>query len=287
VIDADQLIGKLLGRRESTYRTEETMLYALALGIGADPTDEKQLRFVYEENLQTLPTLSLVLGYIGFWAKDPQYQIEWQKILHAEETLVIHNPLPPAGTVIGETYIDDIVDRGADKGAFIYVRKELYAEAGGAHLATVISNSLARGDGGCGGSQTSRPKPPAMPDRKPDAVCDLPSLPQAALLYRLCGDMNPLHADPKIARGAGFERPILHGRCTMGIAQHAVLKTCCDYDASRIKSMSLRFSAPFLPGETLRTEIWQSGDEVFFRSHALERDTVVLNNGHVQLQSAA
>ena len=120
---------------------------------------------------------------------------------------------------------------------------------------------------------------PGVPDRTPDAVCDLPTLPQNALLYRLCGDMNPLHADPEIAKDVGFEAPILHGRCTMGIAMHAVIKTCCDYDASRLRKIQLRFTSPFLPGETLRTSIWREDETVFFKSESVERNVVVLNNG--------
>lgn len=285
MIDPAELVGQRIARSESTYRTEDSILYALALGFGADPTDRDQLQFVYEQNIRTLPTMNLVVGYPGFWLKDPKYQVEWQKVLHAEEKLIIHQPLPPAGAIVGETFIDEIVDRGADKGAFIYQRKEVRGESDGVLFAEVLSNTLARGDGGFGGKAKPRAQPPAVPERKPDAVCDLPTLPQQALLYRLCGDMNPLHADPDIARGAGFERPILHGRATMGIAQHAVLKTACNYDPARLKTLSVRFSAPFLPGETLRTELWNDGNDVYFRSRSLERDIVVLNNGHAELNS--
>jgi acyl dehydratase len=285
LIDPAEIVGQRIARCESNYRTEDSILYALALGFGADPTDSDQLQFVYEQNIRTLPTMNLVVGYPGFWLKEPKYQVEWQKVLHAEEKLIIHQPLPPAGAVVGETFVDEIVDRGADKGAFIYQRKEVRGEADGVLFAEVLSNTLARGDGGFGGTAKPRAQPPAVPDRKPDAVCDLATLPQQALLYRLCGDMNPLHADPAIARGAGFERPILHGRATMGVAQHAVLKTACEYDPARLKSLSVRFSAPFLPGETLRTELWSDGSDVYFRSRSLERDVVVLNNGHAELNS--
>lgn len=285
MIDPDKILDKMIARRESTYRAEDCILYALGLGFGSDPTDPNQLSFVYEKNIQTLPTMSLVLGYPGFWLKDPQYKVDWQKVLHAEEQLIIHNPLPPAGTMIGETYIDAIVDRGPNRGAFIYTRKEVRGESDGKLFATVNSNTLARADGGCGGNSKRRVRPIEIPNRKPDDVCVLPTIPQQALLYRLCGDMNPLHADPQIAKGGGFERPILHGRSTMGVAQHAILKVCCEYDPHRIKSINLRFSAPFLPGETLRTEIWQDGANIYFRSLADERDVVVLNNGHVELNT--
>ena len=283
MIDPHKLVGTMIARRESHYRIEDTILYALGLGLGADPTDMAQLRFVYEHDLLTLPTMSLILGYPGFWLKEPKYQADWQKVLHAEEKLIIHQPLAPSGSVVGETYVDEIADRGADKGAFIYQRKEIRSADDGTLFATVLSNTLARGDGGFGGPPVSRPKPPTAPNRAPDAVCDLSTIPQQALLYRLSGDMNPLHADPVIARSAGFERPILHGRATMGVAQHAVLKTCCAYDPTMIKSISVRFSAPFLPGETLSTEIWHEGKDVYFRSLARERNVVVLNNGHVEL----
>ena len=285
MIDPAEIVGQRIARCESNYRTEDSILYALALGFGADPTDSEQLQFVYEQNIRTLPTMNLVVGYPGFWLKEPKYQVEWQKVLHAEEKLIIHQPLPPAGAVVGETFVDEIVDRGADRGAFIYQRKEVRGETDGVLFAEVLSNTLARGDGGFGGTAKPRAQPPAVPERKPDAVCDLATLPQQALLYRLCGDMNPLHADPAIASGAGFDRPILHGRATMGVAQHAVLKTACGYDPARLKSLSVRFSAPFLPGETLRTELWSDGSDVYFRSRSLERDVVVLNNGHAELNS--
>ena len=144
-------------------------------------------------------------------------------------------------------------------------------------------NEPVESDGGFGGANTPRPRMPGPPDREPDIVCDLPTLPQAALIYRLCGDMNPLHADPRIAAKAGFERPILHGRCTMGVAMHALLRSCCDYEADRLQSMQVRFSAPFLPGDTLRTEIWREGEITFFRSSSLERGVTVLSNGSARI----
>jgi acyl dehydratase len=115
----------------------------------------------------------------------------------------------------------------------------------------------------------------------PDIICDLPTVPQQALLYRLSGDFNPLHASPNVARNAGFKAPILHGLCTVGVMTHALVKTCCDYDPSRFKRMRLRFSAPVYPGDTIRTEIWRDGDEIAFRCRSLEQDKVVINNGYL------
>ena len=280
--DHSQLIGQTIHEQTVDVTIKDTLLYALALGFGADPLDAQQLRYVYEDDLQSLPGMAMIIAYPGFWMRDPKYGFEWQKVLHAEESIEIHKPLPVEGRVRGQTTIEDVVDRGPDKGCFVYLRKSLYDDTNEL-LATVVSNTLARGDGGFGGGGQARAAMPKPPSREADLVCELPTLPQSALIYRLCGDMNPLHGDPKVAQGAGFSGPILHGRCTMGVAMHALVRSCCDYDASRLSSMQLRFSSPFMPGETLRTEIWQEGENVQFRATAVERDTVVLNNGNARV----
>ena len=123
------------------------------------------------------------------------------------------------------------------------------------------------------------------PTARPDLVCDLPTALNAALIYRLSGDPNPLHASPSVARAAGFERPILHGLCSWGVAGHAILKSYCDYDPARLTSMALRFSAPVYPGETIRTEMWRDGDTVSFRARVVERGVVVLNNGRATISA--
>ena len=143
--------------------------------------------------------------------------------------------------------------------------------------------TFCRGDGGFGGPTGPSPKPHVLPERPPDTSCDLATLPQAALLYRLNGDYNPLHADPEVAKAAGFDRPILHGLCTFGIVTHAILRTCCDYDSHAVRTMDARFSSPVFPGETIRTEIWREANEVSFRVRVVERDVVVLNNGRAEL----
>ena len=155
------LIGTTIDRQQSSYSVNDTILYALAVGLGADPTDSRQLRYVYEDDLAPLPTLALVIAYPGFWMREPEYGFDWQKALHAEEGLEIHQPLPASGTLNGETVIEDVVDRGADKGCFIYSRKELRSIDGKIHYATVTSNTLARGDGGFGGHSQARLRPVA------------------------------------------------------------------------------------------------------------------------------
>lgn len=269
---------------EQTYTEKDSILYALGLGLGADPLDQGQLHFVFEEDgFSALPTMAAVLGTPGFWVRDPETGIDWKKILHGEQGIELHRPLPPAATVIAKTRVTEIIDKGEGKGALIYTEREISDKDSGEKLATLTSTTFGRGDGGFGGPDVAQPQPHTLPDREPDDICDLPTAPQAALIYRLSGDPNPLHADPKVAAAAGFDAPILHGLCTLGVAGHAVLKTCCDYDPARFKSLNLRFSAPVYPGETIRTEMWRDGGVVSFRAKVVERDVMVLNNGRVEI----
>lgn len=272
---------------EHAYAQRDTILYALGLGFGADPMDESQLRFVYEKDLLAVPTMAVVLGYPGFWVRNPDSGIDWVKVLHGEQRLVLHKPLASAGTVVGRNRVRSIVDKGFGKGATLVTERTIYDKRSGELLATVEQVTLCRGDGGysAGGQPSDAPLPalPGVPQAPPHMQCDLPTRPEAALIYRLSGDPNPLHADPAVARAAGFPRPILHGLATFGVAAHALMKACCGYEPARLRSIAARFTAPVFPGETLRTEIWDAGGDVFFRARALERDTIVLNNGHARI----
>ncbi|HYM29804.1 MAG TPA: MaoC/PaaZ C-terminal domain-containing protein [Candidatus Cybelea sp.] len=269
---------------EHTYTAKDTMLYALGLGFGADPMDPQQLKFVYEDGLKALPTMAVVLAGLGFWVKDPESGVDWKKVLHGEQGLQVFKPLPPSGTVIGKAKITEIVDKGAGKGALCYSRRDIYDKATGDLVCAVTSCSFWRGNGGFGGPAGPTPKPHAIPERAPDASTDIKTLPQAALIYRLSGDYNPLHADPAVAKAGGFDRPILHGLCTYGVAGHALLKLICGYDPARLRRMDLRFSSPVYPGETIRTEVWrEGGGKLAFRAKVVERDVVVLNNGYAEI----
>ncbi len=269
---------------EQTYTVKDSIIYALGIGIGHDPLDKGQLSFVFEEaEFQAVPTMAVVLAGPGFWVRDPETGINWQEILHGEQGVEIHRPLPPNATVTARTRVTEILDKGAGKGALIYTERDLTDKATGELLATLTSTTFARGNGGFGGPSGPQPQPHELPKREPDAVCDLPTQPQAALLYRLSGDPNPLHVDPSVAAAAGFKAPILHGLCSLGVAGHAVLRTYCGYDATRFKSLKLRFSSPVYPGETIRTEMWRDGSTVSFRSRVLERDVTVLNNGCAEI----
>jgi acyl dehydratase len=286
-IDRDVLLNWPIPEVRHTYSQRDTMLYALGLGLGALPTDPHQLRFTYEERLQALPSMAVILGYPGFWLSDPRTGANWKALLHGEQGFRNFKPLPVAGTVLGRTRVTDVIDKGPEKGALVYTEREVVDAETGERLSLLTSTSVLRADGGFGGPSGPAPTPAPIPERAPDVVCDLPTLPQAALLYRLSGDYNPLHADPAVAAVAKFPRPILHGLCSFGIAGHALLKTLCSYEPARLPAMRCRFTASVYPGETLRTEMWVDGDEVAFRTMVLERQVVVLNNGRAEVHSPA
>lgn len=289
-IDPARLLARPFPAIEHAYSQRDTQLYALGLGLGADPLDAGQLRYVYEgrdgASLRAMPTMANVLAYPGFWARDPDTGITWQKLLHAEQEVRWHAPLPASGRVTGCTRVTGLWDKGEGRGALLQQTREITDAASGRLLATVQQLSLLRGDGGfgAGGTEGAPPAPHAMPEGAPDHVCDLATPAQLALIYRLSGDLNPLHADPAVAAAAGFARPILHGMALMGVAAHAVLRTVLDYEDARFAGMRVRFTAPAWPGDTLRTEMWVRGATVSLRTTAVERSVVVLNNARVDLR---
>ncbi|MDB5817293.1 MAG: 3-alpha,7-alpha, 12-alpha-trihydroxy-5-beta-cholest-24-enoyl-CoA hydratase [Rhizobacter sp.] len=274
---------RMTARQRLTPR--DVMLYALGIGVASDPLDERQLGFVYEDGLRAMPTMAITLCYADLLRAYEEAGLTIMRILHGEQRFRLERPLPVDAELIGETFVTHVLDKGAGKGLLVSYRTLIHDERSAEPVATLDSSSFCLDDGGGGGwdgdgalvvpPPTVRP----IPDRPADATVDFRTLPQQALLYRLSGDYNPLHALPRVARGAGYERPILHGRCSFGIAGHALVASCCEYDASRLRGMSLRFSATVLPGETLRTEIWQAEGGAVFQTRVLDRDVVALRNG--------
>jgi acyl dehydratase len=275
------------GAIEHTYSQRDTMLYALGVGLGFDPMDAGQLRFVFEKDLQVLPSMVAVLGTPGFWWRDPRTGADWVKLVHGEQRIRIFRPLPAAAKLIAKNRVISLTDKGAGKGAIAVIQRDIYEAGSSDALAQTTQVTFLRGDGGFSAtSGISDPAPealPAVPDSTPDVEIDLPSLPQAALIYRLSGDYNPLHADPEVARNAGFSRPILHGLCTFGMAAHAVVKAMCNYRVEELRAMSVRFTSPVYPGETVRFQLWRRGKNVHLRARVDARDTIVLNNGLIEL----
>ncbi|RYD81787.1 MAG: 3-alpha,7-alpha,12-alpha-trihydroxy-5-beta-cholest-24-enoyl-CoA hydratase [Sphingomonadales bacterium] len=274
-LDPDFLLASAPTETRQQLTPEAVILYAL--GVGAS-----ELPFVYEDGLKALPTIPVVLAYPGFVWQRPEYGVDWRRVLHGETSVELHAPLPVSGEVIGRSKFGPIFDKGADKGAIVYTTRTIHT-ADGVHVATVRNASFLRGDGGFGGTAEGQPRPHAIPDRPADLEHSIATADNQALIYRLSGDFNPLHADPAVAEAAGFPRPILHGLATFGVAGRAVIAALCGNEPERLKRIDVRFSSPVFPGETIRTEIWHEGEgRAAFRARVVERDVIVLNNGYVE-----
>jgi acyl dehydratase len=278
--DFERLMAWEIPDRVQAYEARDTILYALGLGFGDDPTDPRQLRYVYEDGLQSFPTFGNVVAFPGFWLRDPATGADWVRIVHGEEHLTVPRRLPPVATVVGRTRVIRIIDKGPGRGAIVVTERLVTDASTGEALCTVRQSIFCRGDGGCGGPGGELPARPKAPDREPDHVVALATLPQAALIYRLSGDLNPLHADPAVARAAGFERPILHGLATFGMAARA-LTSLLPADAE-IGEFGARFTSVVLPGDVLETCIWREPDGSFLLQ-ARVGERVVLDDGHVRL----
>ena len=276
-INYDELMQLKASDEAFRYSDKETMLYALGIGFGRDPMNEAELPFVCENGLKTVPTMSSVIA----WATRTlgRSGINYLMVVHGEQRLTMHKPLPIAAEITADERVLGAFDKGKDKGAVILTEKIIREKKTGEKLCTMVNTTFARGDGGFGGPKEGAPEPHAIPTRAPDLVHDCDTRPDQAFIYALSGDRNPLHRDPKVAKMAGFPRPILHGLCTYGTACRAVISTICKYDPTKIMGFDVRFSAPVFPGETISTEMWVDGSVVSFRSKVKERDVLVLNNG--------
>jgi acyl dehydratase len=267
------------------YGERDCIIYALGIGLGMNPLDRGELKFVYERfGLQAFPTMAVVLGWPGRMT-DPAFGVDEKLVVAGDLKVVLHRPLAPQAQLVSRPRIREVIDKGPGNAAIILNTRDLTAKDG-TLVATVDSSTFARKHGGFGGKVTETPAPPAVPQTPPQIVCDLPTPTNLALLYRLTGDENPLHADPERAKVAGFDRPILHGAASFGIAAHAVLRSVAEYVPARLHSIEARFSKPVFPGETIRTEIWREGDRVSFQCRVVARDAIVLSNGLATLRAA-
>jgi acyl dehydratase len=262
------------------YSDREVMLYACGIGLGADPLDERELAFVNEATyterpLKVVPTFASVAA----WGSSPgEMNLNKLLVVDGERDISFHKPLPVAAKITADSSVLGVWDKGKDKGVVIR-HQTMLRDADGAALATLVASRFARGDGGFGGPSEGQPEPHAVPTRAPDRSVDIVTRPDQALIYRLCGDRNPLHSDPEFAQRAGFPRPILHGMCTYGITCRAVLQTFADYDPAAFKRHAVRFSAPVYPGETVSVDLWQDGEVVSFEARVKDRGVTVIKSG--------
>lgn len=278
-INLDEALGAELPPAEFSWTSSDVQLYHLGLGAGVDPMDKRELRYLVDDTPQVLPTFGNVAQSFHMTeppsVKFPGIDIELSKVLHASEAVTVPGPIPPSGKATAVTRFTDIWDKG--KAAVIWSETTVTAPDG-TLLWTQKRSIFARGEGGFGGERgpSTAVEPP---ERAPDAEIDLPILPQQALLYRLCGDRNPLHSDPDFAAAAGFPRPILHGLCTYGIACKAIVDEFLDGDVSRVRCYDARFAGVVFPGETLRANVWKENDALVATISAPSRDNAVALSG--------
>jgi acyl dehydratase len=281
--------------RTFTYGDKDVMLYALGVGMGRDPLDERELPFVYEKNLKVIPTAATVLAAAGGRPargadqveQKPEHrpsQINYLMVVHGEQKVELHRPLPTSGTFTAQGRTIGAFDKGKDKGAVI-VNETIWTDEAGEKVATLTGSTFARGDGGFGGPSEGQPEPHAIPSRSADLSVDIATREDQALLYRLNGDRNPLHSDPESAKRSGFPRPILHGLCTYGITCRAVLQAITGFDPDQIASHQARFSAPVFPGDTITVDLWRDGPVISFEARVKERNATVIKNGKTVLRS--
>ncbi|ATY10840.1 3-alpha,7-alpha,12-alpha-trihydroxy-5-beta-cholest-24-enoyl-CoA hydratase [Amycolatopsis sp. AA4] len=270
-IDPAVAIGADLGEVRFAWTPSDVLLYHLAVGAGADPVAERELRYTYERDLRVLPTFATVAANLRTFEPPalnfPGVDIDLAKVLHGKQEIALHRPIPAEGKAVARTRIADVFDKGK---AAVLVQETEVADESGAPLWTARSSIFARGEGGFGGERGPSDKI-EWPDREPDAVLDVPTLPQQALLYRLCGDRNPLHADPAFAKAAGFDRPILHGLCTYGVVAKAVVDAFLDGDPERVSAFGTKFAGVVFPGENLRVRVWRENGRLLVTTTASER----------------
>jgi len=255
-----RLLGHAVPGTHRHYAPADCARYALSIGLGHDPLDPLQLDFVQlGRSLRVVPTMAIVLGSAGFWLADPALGVDIASVLHGEQRLRMLRPLPDRAEVMGASEVVRVVDQGAGRGALLYTRTSLADAHSGERYAEMESTTFIRRAGGFGGPAGPVNPAPMAPSRPPDGSVAVATRPEQALWYRLNGDLNPIHADPAVARRGGFERPILHGLCTLGIACQSLVRARAGGDPGRLRELNVRFLAPVFPGEALVTDWWSDG----------------------------
>ena len=282
-IDRDEALRYEFPRGEGGWSRDDAILYHLGLGAGVPPTDPGELEYTYEKDLKVLPSFSTVadVGTIPNLFNVPKLEFNPALLLHGEEEIELHQPLPPEAKLTSETRIAEVYDKGK---AALLILEVSSVDADGAPLFTNRMSLFLRGEGGFGGPSGPKPQNEA-PGREPDGIVESKTIPQQALLYRLNGDKNPLHCDPEFAKLAGFDKPIIHGLCSYGIACKAVVDSALAGDVTRVARYSARFAGVGFPGETFVTRYWRENDSILIECRAKERDAIIISNAAFQLRS--
>jgi acyl dehydratase len=281
-IEPQKALGAKFAPSTSSYEPDDVILYHLGVGAGVPPTDANELEYCYEKNLKVLPSFGVIPVFSSMGAS--LFNVEGLKfnpalLLHGEQDIEIHRPLPTQAKLESQVRIAGIYDKG--KAALVVL--EVKTGEGGSRLFTNRFSLFLRGEGGFGGESGPKAGNEA-PARAPDLTVETPTLPQQALLYRLSGDKNPLHADPEFAKMGGFDRPILHGLCSFGIVCKAAVDRALGGDVAKVARYQARFAGVFFPGETMVTSVWREGKQLLIASKSKERGTPVLSNAAITLR---
>ena len=281
-VDPAKAVGCVLPESKGEWSQDDVILYHLGVGAGVPATDPNELTYTYEGNLKVLPSYGVipVSGALGSMAGIPGVDINFAMVLHGEQDLEIRKTIPTQARVVHKSRVADIFDKG--KAALIILEVET-AEEGGETLFVNRFSIFARGEGGFGGEGGPKAGNPA-PDRAPDYQAESTTMPQQALLYRLNGDKNPLHADPEFAKMGGFDTPILHGLCSYGVVCKAVVDTVFGGDTTKVGRYQARFAGVVFPGETIVTSMWKEGDKILVEAKTKERDTPVITNAAITIR---
>ena len=275
-INYDEIMSMTSENVEISYSDKDSILYSLGVGLGNDPMNMAELKYVYENSQVALPSMATNFQYHSPLLL--KANINFILVVHGEQKLSFTNPLPVSGDFISNAKVIGCYDKGAGKGAIIEVETTINQKKDNTEICKLVSTTFARGDGGFGGPESPKNEIFKL-EGEPDFVHEIKTKPDQALIFRLSGDYNPLHSDPNFAKTAGFEKPILHGMCTYGIACRSVVESVCEGDAKRLKKFDCRFSSPVYPGETIVTEMWKNGSKVYYQSKVKERDKIVIKNG--------
>jgi len=280
-IDRDQAMAYEFPEGTGSYTNDEVILYHLGVGAGVPATDAGELEYTYEKDLKVLPSFvtTVLLSGGGSMMSVPGLEFNPMMLLHGEQDIEIHRPLPPEAKMKGRTRIADIFDKG--KAALTILENSVSTEDGEPLFTTRMALFM-RGEGGFGG-ESGPPAANQAPDREPDAVFESETLPQQALLYRLNGDKNPLHCDPEFAAMGGFDVPIIHGLCSYGITCKAVVDGMLDGDPTRLARYQARFKGVAWPGETYQVRCWNEDGKILVEAWSKDRNEAIITNAAVTL----
>ncbi|WP_322818168.1 MaoC/PaaZ C-terminal domain-containing protein [Tepidiforma sp.] len=282
-IDPSKALGAPISGGSFRWDRDRIILYHLGIGAGDPPTDPNELSYTYEKNLKVLPSFGVIpaFGSLGGVGQVPGLQFNPALLLHGEQDLEIRKPIPVEAEVETSGKVAGIYDKG--KAALVVLETETRLKGDAEPLFVNRFSLFLRGEGGFGG-ESGPPAGNEAPNRDPDGTVESKTLPQQALLYRLSGDKNPLHADPDFARLGGFDRPILHGLCSFGVVCKAVVDRALGGDTARVARYQARFAGVVFPGETIVTSFWREGDTILVAAQTKERGTPVITNAAITVR---